>query len=285
MKNIETNKLTKTNYRLELIKSLTDQGVNQYAAEKIVSLRDNDNPVKKIMIFHDMFNGINSDVSYPEVMTFNYELRNEDIKYLFESLRDENCKVENIELEAYKENSETETLVKTLVETLVENVVNYDCKIKSIDICGCKSGDDILKKLSESFVRLTSISLSDCEITDKAIKNLSEDLLNESCKLVNIALERNRITAAGAKDLAESLSNPACKVEKINIEGNQIGISGIEALVKALESSKLKASRNVHIYFDREESKEEICYSKNPDTKIIAIISEKLVEEKSQQIS
>lgn len=96
--------------------------------------------------------------------------------------------------------------------------------------------------------RLTSLSLTHCDIDDAGIRALVDSCNHHlSCRttLTSLNISHNRIGANGAASISESFLfvDSSCPLQQLNVAGNPIGPAGVRAI-----ASKLQQREDIQIH-------------------------------------
>ncbi|XP_072552361.1 NACHT, LRR and PYD domains-containing protein 3-like [Salminus brasiliensis] len=188
------------------------------------------------------------------------------VKPLSDLLKDQRCKLEKLQLRwcYLTENicpvlasalSSTTTCLRELdlgnnklcdagVELLSGGLKNSNCKLKILSLRGCglskKSCTVIASVLSSNSSSLRELDLSDNNLGDSGVKELSDGLKNLHCKLEILRLYKCCIREEGFVALASVLSSSTSHLRQLNLNSNKPGESGMKLLTDLLENPYCK---------------------------------------------
>ncbi|XP_062340617.1 NACHT, LRR and PYD domains-containing protein 12-like isoform X2 [Osmerus eperlanus] len=120
--------------------------------------------------------------------------------------------------------------------------------LTELDLSNNNLGDSGMKLLSAGLrnplCKLETLRLSGCHITEKGCASLSS-ALNSTSFLRQLELSNNDLKDAGIKQLSVGLGNPLCKLETLRLSGCHIKEEGCASLASALKSNPVL--RELHL--------------------------------------
>ena len=125
-----------------------------------------------------------------------------------------------------------------------KDIISINLSSNAIGSLGCKEIQKLFASCNdnESSCKLSSLNLSQNDITDESIKFLFEALKHSNCKLSSLNLSQNDITDESIKFLFEALKHSNCKLSSLNLSQNDITDESIKFLFEALKHSNCKLS-------------------------------------------
>ncbi|XDV53588.1 hypothetical protein PO909_022058 [Leuciscus waleckii] len=112
--------------------------------------------------------------------------------------------------------------------------------LRELDLSGNNFGNAGVKQLSDLLAdqqcKLEKLGLRSCNISDEACADLSS-ALRSNLSLRELGLSENKITDSGMKQLSDLLKHPQCKLEKLEIKSCYISNRGCADLSSALRSN------------------------------------------------
>ncbi|XP_022794539.1 NACHT, LRR and PYD domains-containing protein 3-like [Stylophora pistillata] len=118
--------------------------------------------------------------------------------------------------------------------------------VEQLTLFNCQMTQTGLRKICEALKKrlctITSLLLSECNLTEDCIATIAESL--PSTKLIELSLKGARIADAGVVSLCQALQKATTRkvVEKLNLSGNQITDDGVVSLCQALQTEKCKVT-------------------------------------------
>ncbi|XP_072892011.1 NACHT, LRR and PYD domains-containing protein 3-like [Hemitrygon akajei] len=153
---------------------------------------------------------------------------------------------------------------------------NPECKIQKLwlnNVGLTDSGAEDLVSALSTITSLTELNLSENELGNSGVKQVSAVLRNTECKIQTVRLFSVGLTDSGAEDLvsalittrsltdldlsvnklgdsgvklvSEALKNPECKIQKLWLSGVRLTDSGVEDLVSAIITNGLLTRLNL----------------------------------------
>ena len=122
----------------------------------------------------------------------------------------------------------------------VEGILDFDLNDNNLQSLGCIEIAKLLRgnEHNQGFCR--QLNLSQNQITDKGVEQLSAALTHTNCKLSSLNLWRNKITDKGVEYLSAALTHTNCKINSLNLSDNKITDKGVEYLSAALKHPDCK---------------------------------------------
>ena len=123
----------------------------------------------------------------------------------------------------------------SLVNTInLQQISHLDLSRNNIGPLGCL---EILKLLKCRESQLIWLSLIWNQLTDEAVKYLSEAINNNNCRLRTLYLSHNKISNIGAQYLAEAINSNNCQLHTLNLAANNISDTGAQHLAEAINNN------------------------------------------------
>ena len=117
------------------------------------------------------------------------------------------------------------------------------CFITELSLQLCQLNNECVHYIQGRLCKtLTSLSLSNNQMTDACFVSLCEALKQPSSKVTSLGLSANRITDVGAACLCEALIQPSCTVTTLDLGVNQITDLGVAIICKALKQPSCKVT-------------------------------------------
>ena len=117
------------------------------------------------------------------------------------------------------------------------------CFITELSLHLCQLNNECVDSIQGSLRKtLTSLSLSNNQITDACFVSLCEALKQPSSKVTSLYLGTNQITDVGVASLCEALKQPSCKVTTLDLGVNKITDVGVASLCEALKQPSCKVT-------------------------------------------
>ena len=122
----------------------------------------------------------------------------------------------------------------------VEGILDFDLSNNNFQSLACIEIAKLLRgnEHNQGFCR--QLNLSQNQITDKGVEQLSAALTHTNCKLSSLNLWRNKITDKGVEYLSAALTHTNCKINSLNLSDNKITDKGVEYLSAALKHPDCK---------------------------------------------
>ncbi|XP_036417261.1 ribonuclease inhibitor-like [Colossoma macropomum] len=155
---------------------------------------------------------------------------------LSDLLKDPNCKLETLQLDFCSIRGDA---CSDLFNALKSNPSSH---LRELNLSGNKPGDSGVKELSEllkdQHCKLEKLQLADCKITGEHCADLMKALKsNHLSHLRELNLNTNELGDSGVNKLSDLLKDPHCKVEKLQLANCKITDKGCADLVKSLKSN------------------------------------------------
>ncbi|XP_036417140.1 ran GTPase-activating protein 2-like isoform X2 [Colossoma macropomum] len=163
----------------------------------------------------------------------NKSLQDSGVKKLCEALKSPNCKLETLKLTSC---SITDEGCAALIKALKSNPLSQLTELNlNNNKPAVKELSDLLQKKD---CKLEKLQLSDCSITDAGCAALVKALIsNHSSQLKELNLSYNKPGYSAVKELSDLLRKEECKLEKLELEWCYITDEGCAALIRALKSN------------------------------------------------
>uniref|UniRef100_A0A671NL46 NACHT LRR and PYD domain-containing protein n=1 Tax=Sinocyclocheilus anshuiensis TaxID=1608454 RepID=A0A671NL46_9TELE len=122
---------------------------------------------------------------------------------------------------------------------LVSALSSNPSHLRELNLSDNNLGDSAVKQLSgvlhNPHCKLEILKLRNCGVTDKGCAALASALISNPSHLRQLDLTDNRnISASGVKQLSDALQNPQCKLEKLWLINCGVSDEGYSALALAL---------------------------------------------------
>ena len=146
-------------------------------------------------------------------------------------------------------------ITQTGLRQICKLLKNELCTVTSLDFYSCSMGDECVATIAKSLpltngvaslcqalqapeCRVTTLSLSNNQISDAGVITLCQALQTPSCQVTKLDLSRNQITDAGVANLFQALQTAACKVTSLYLSYNQITDAGVTTLCRTLKGAQ-----------------------------------------------
>ncbi|XP_050951511.1 protein NLRC5 [Labeo rohita] len=142
-------------------------------------------------------------------------------------------------------------LLDSGVKEICEGLKNPVCELKILNLCGSSiqygfSEEQSLiltSALKSNPSHLRELNLSENELGDSAVKNLSDLLMNPQCKLEKLDLYYCRITEEQSLILTSALKSNPSHLRELNLSRNELGDSGAKNLSDLLMNPQCKLEK------------------------------------------
>nr|XP_021325112.1 NACHT, LRR and PYD domains-containing protein 3 isoform X2 [Danio rerio] len=112
--------------------------------------------------------------------------------------------------------------------------------LKELNLSNYELGDPRVNQLSallqDKHCKLNTLMLSNCGLTEESCSALASVLRSDSCSLKDLDLSNNNLQNSGVKRLSDGLKDN-CKLEKLRLSDCSISEGGYKALASALRSN------------------------------------------------
>ncbi|XP_036407305.1 NACHT, LRR and PYD domains-containing protein 12-like [Megalops cyprinoides] len=133
------------------------------------------------------------------------------------------------------------------VQILSTGLKSPHCKLKTLSLHRCrltaKCCKDWAAVLSLNSSELRELDLSDNDLEDSGVQQLSSGLGNLKCKLRKLRLSGCRVTEAGCASLASALRSNPSHLRELDLSYNHPGDSGVKLLSAIIKDSKHKLKK------------------------------------------
>uniref|UniRef100_A0A673BC13 NACHT LRR and PYD domain-containing protein n=1 Tax=Sphaeramia orbicularis TaxID=375764 RepID=A0A673BC13_9TELE len=160
----------------------------------------------------------------------NNNLGDSGVKVLSAGLESPNCHLEILGLSGCQI---TEEGCSSLVSALRSNPSH----LRELDLSHNYPGDSAVKLLEDPCLKLDTLRLTDCGLSQRSCEPLSSVLSSQSSSLRHLDMSHNNLGDSGVKVLSAGLESPNCHLETLRLSGCQITEEGCSSLVSALRSN------------------------------------------------
>ena len=135
---------------------------------------------------------------------------------LFKALKDERCQLTSLSLKSNEISDEAASM-------LFKDVLTSEfCKLTHLDLGRChltgQCMPDLSKALKDERCRLTSLTLDGCEMSEKDLVTLFEDvLITDHCKLAVLGLINIPFTTQCMSSVCKALQDERCQLTKLSL--------------------------------------------------------------------
>ncbi|XP_073793397.1 uncharacterized protein isoform X1 [Danio rerio] len=197
----------------------------------------------------------------------NNNLQDSGVKLLSDGLKDSNCTLEKLRLSECGINEEGYKALASALRSNPSHLIELDLRGNDPGPSGVKELTDLLKPdytlktlrflspaaeevfqfvtkiVGKNPLLLKELNLSDRELGDTRVNQLSALLQDKHCRLNTLMLNNNRITAEGCAALTFAFNlNPSHLIE-LNLSGNKLGDSGVEKICPLLENTQCQLEK------------------------------------------
>ncbi|XP_065097911.1 NACHT, LRR and PYD domains-containing protein 3-like isoform X2 [Paramisgurnus dabryanus] len=130
------------------------------------------------------------------------------------------------------------------VKLISDILKNPDCKVTSLRLSDCNITDEgcvaLTSALRSNPSHLTHLDLSDNKLRDSGVKLISDVLKDSDCKLEILELSKSKITAEGCVALTSALRSNPTHLTHLNLSDNKLRDSGVKLISDILKNSDCK---------------------------------------------
>ncbi|XP_039509721.1 NACHT, LRR and PYD domains-containing protein 14-like isoform X3 [Pimephales promelas] len=135
------------------------------------------------------------------------------------------------------------------VKQLSYLLADPQCKLEKLELRSCRISDEGFTDLSSALrsnPSLRELDLSENNITDSGIKQLSDLLKHPQCKLEKLEMRSCYVSNRGCADLSSALRSNPSHLRELDLRGNVITDLGIKQLSALLEDPRCKLEKLGH---------------------------------------
>ncbi|XP_016422836.1 ribonuclease inhibitor-like [Sinocyclocheilus rhinocerous] len=135
------------------------------------------------------------------------------------------------------------------VKNLSDLLMNTQCKLEKLDLCGCsiteKQSLVLTSALNSNPSHLRELNLRENKLLgDSGVKSLSDLLMNTQCKLEKLDLCDCRFTEKQSLVLTSALNSNPSHLRELNLRENKLlGDSGVKSLSDLLMNTQCKLEK------------------------------------------
>ncbi|XP_072553203.1 ribonuclease inhibitor-like isoform X2 [Salminus brasiliensis] len=191
------------------------------------------------------------------------KLQDSGVKKLSEGLKSEHCKLETLRLERCSLTEESCSVLASVlrsvnslkdlnlsknnlqdsgVKKISEGLKSKHCRLETLSLERCSLTEEscsVLASVLRSVNSLKDLNLSENELQDSGVKELSEGLKSEHCKLEILSLESCSLTEESCSDLVSVLRS-VNSLKDLNLSKNNLLDSGVKKISEGLKSEHCK---------------------------------------------
>ncbi|XP_058626763.1 uncharacterized protein LOC131537397 [Onychostoma macrolepis] len=197
------------------------------------------------------------------------QIENTGVNHLCDVLKDSHCKLERLRLRSCNMTDEGCSAVTSAlksnpshlreldlsdnklgdsgVKNLSDLLMNQKCKLETLDLFYCsiteKQSLILTSALKSNPSHLRELDLSENKLGDSGVKNLSDLLMNQKCKLETLDLFYCSITEKQSLILTSALKSNPSHLRELDHSGNQLGDSGVKNLSDLLMNTQCKMEK------------------------------------------
>ena len=187
----------------------------------------------------------------------NNQITDEGVPYLCAALKDEHCKLTELNLGSNK-------ISEQGVSYLCAALKDEHCKLTKLNVnfnrISDKGVSHLCAALKDEHCKLTKLKLYSNRISEKGVSHLCTALKDEHCKLTDLNLGANGISEQGVSYLCAALKDEHCKLAKLNLSFNRISDEVVSHLCAALKDEHCKLTK-LKLYSNRisDEGVSDLC--------------------------
>uniref|UniRef100_A0A8C1MGW5 NACHT domain-containing protein n=1 Tax=Cyprinus carpio TaxID=7962 RepID=A0A8C1MGW5_CYPCA len=197
------------------------------------------------------------------------ELKNTGVNHLCDVLKDSKCKLERLRLgccdvtdegcsavtSALKSNPSHlrelnlsgNQLGDSGVKYLCDLLMNPQCKLEILDLCGCRITEKqcliLILGLCSNPSHLRELNLSENQMKNSGVNHLCDVLKDSQCKLERLRLRYCDITDEGCSALTSALNSNPSHLRELDLSGNKVKNKGVKHLCDILKNLDCKLER------------------------------------------
>ncbi|XP_036430193.1 NACHT, LRR and PYD domains-containing protein 3-like isoform X2 [Colossoma macropomum] len=131
-------------------------------------------------------------------------------------------------------------LLDSGVQQLCSGLGNPHCKLEKLKLINCGFRSEgccaLASALKSNLFHLIELDLSQNDLEDTGVKELSDGLQNPQCKLKILTLASCRVKDEGCAALATALKSNPSALRGLDLSENEVGDLGVKQLASALEN-------------------------------------------------
>ncbi|XP_058616306.1 ribonuclease inhibitor-like isoform X1 [Onychostoma macrolepis] len=135
------------------------------------------------------------------------------------------------------------------VKHLSDLLMNTQCKLEKLDLCGCSITEKqcliLTSALKSNPSHLRELNLSGNQIKNTGVNHLCDILKDSRCKLERLRLSECEMTDEGCSAVTSALKSNPSHLRELNLSWNILGDSGVKHLSDLLMNTQFKLEKLV----------------------------------------
>uniref|UniRef100_A0A8C1Y0R8 NACHT domain-containing protein n=1 Tax=Cyprinus carpio TaxID=7962 RepID=A0A8C1Y0R8_CYPCA len=133
------------------------------------------------------------------------------------------------------------------VKYLCDLLMNPQCKLEILDLCGCRITEKqcliLILGLCSNPSHLRELNLSENQMKNSGVNHLCDVLKDSQCKLKRLRLRYCDITDEGCSALTSALNSNPSHLRELDLSGNKVKNKGVKHLCDILKNLDCKLER------------------------------------------